>query len=198
MAVEGTPAQSLRGLVATSYHGFEESAAGRVRRREGPGSSIVVIFSFGEDWLIDGERLRSFAAGLRRCQVTTEHAGHSFGMHVNLAPPAARALFGVPLSELAEAAIPLEDLLGEPDLVERLWEAGDWAARFRALDEVFARRLADVRPTATAWAWRQLQASGGRTSVSSLGEKLGWSRKRLVARFRDEVGLPPKAAATPT
>ena len=33
-------------------------------RREGPGRDVVVILSFGEDWEIDGQRLRSFVAGL--------------------------------------------------------------------------------------------------------------------------------------
>ena len=31
--------------------------------------------------------------------------------------------------------------------------------------------------------------------VGELARELGWSRKRLVARFREHVGLPPKAVA---
>jgi AraC-like DNA-binding protein len=197
VAVEGTPAPSLRGLVATSYHGFEELAPGPVRRREGPGSSVVVILSFGKDWLIDGQRLTSFAAGLRLRQVTTEHAGHSFGMHVNLAPAAARMLFGMPLHELAQRAIPLGHVLGEPNLVARLHDAGSWPARFRMLDSVLQRRFADARPPPAeiVWAWRRLVESGGRIPVKTLCEELDWSRKRIAARFRDHVGLPPKAAS---
>ena len=196
MPVEGAPAESLRGLVATSYYGFEEAAPAPVRRREGPGASVVLIVSFGEEWLIDGNRLTSFAAGLRLSQVTTEHQGHSYGMHVNLAPPAARMLLGLPLHELAERAVPLEELF-EPDLVERLHDAGTWPARFRLLDAVLERRLRDAGPPSreTAWAWQQLVSSGGRLPVGRLAEELGWSRKRLVGRFRDEIGLPPKAAA---
>jgi AraC-like DNA-binding protein len=187
----------LRGLVATNYHGFEELAPGPVRRREGPGSSIVLILSFGEEWLIDGERLTSFAAGLRRRQVTTEHAGHSFGMHVNLTPAAARMLFGVPLHELAERAVPLEDVLGEPRLVERLYAVGSWPARFRLLDALLEKRFANAqaRSTEIVWAWERLVASGGRTPIGELCDQLGWSRKRIAARFRDEIGLPPKAVA---
>ena len=197
MAVEGTPAPLLRGLVATNYHGFEELAAGPVRRREGPGSSVVLILSFGEEWLIDGERLTSFAAGLRRHQVTTEHAGHSFGMHVNLAPPAARMLFRMPLHELAERAVPLEDVLGDPSLAERLHAADSWPTRFRLLDAVLEKWFADAQgPSAEiVWAWGQLAASGGRIPVNALCSELGWSRKRIAARFREEVGLPPKTVA---
>lgn len=45
------------------------------------------------------------------------------------------------------------------------------------------------------WAWRRLRATHGRVAIGELAAELGWSRKRIVARFRDEVGLPPKAVA---
>jgi hypothetical protein len=44
-----------------------------MRRREGPGSSVVVSISLGNEWLIDGELRASFIGGLRSSQVTTEH-----------------------------------------------------------------------------------------------------------------------------
>ncbi len=31
--------------------------------------------------------------------------------------------------------------------------------------------------------------------IAMLGEELGWSPKRLIARFREQVGLPPKQVA---
>ena len=37
--------------------------------------------------------------------------------------------------------------------------------------------------------------SGGRVRVRALAADLGWSPRRLIERFRDHVGLPPKAAA---
>jgi AraC-like DNA-binding protein len=168
-----------------------------MRRREGPGRDVVVIVSFGEEWLIDGERFTSFAAGLHVREVTTEHAGRSFGMQINLVPPAAYMLFGLPLHTLAHREVPLEDVLDEPFLAERLHEAGGWAERFRLLDSVLEKRLADARPPSegVVWAWRRLVETDGGVAVGTLAEELGWSRKRIVARFREQVGLPPKAAA---
>src|SRR5438093_4198285 len=119
MAVQGAPAAALRGKVS-SYYGFRETTSAPIRRREGPSPHVVVIVSFGEQWLIDGEPLTSFAAGLRDRQVTTEHAGRSFGMHLNIAPPAAYALFALPLSTLAHTAVALDDAFHEPSFVERL------------------------------------------------------------------------------
>ncbi len=168
-----------------------------MRRREGPGRDVVLIISFGEGWLINGERVESFAAGLHDRQVTTEHGGRSFGMQINVTPPWAYALFGLPLHTIARRTIPLEQVLGEPHVVERVYEAGGWEDRFHLLDEVLTKRLDGVRPPSggVVWAWRRLVETDGRVAVGALAEELGWSRKRIVARFREEVGLPPKAAA---
>src|SRR5688572_31671301 len=140
-----------------------------MRRREGPGAHVVLIVSFGEDWLIDGERVQSFAAGLHARQVTTEHDGCAYGMHVNLAPTAAHMLFGVPLDTLAHRVVPLEDVLGEPSLVDRLYEAGSWARRFALLDAVLVKGLADARPptAGVVWAWRRLVETGGKVPVGA-------------------------------
>jgi AraC-like DNA-binding protein len=151
---------------------------------------VVVILSFGETWTIDGQRLESFAGGLRDRQVTTRHEGRSFGIHVDLVPPAAHRLFGVPLDELAYSQVALEDVLDEPFLAERLAAAPSWQSRFRVLDEVFARRASP--PTEVDRAWRAIVASGGATRVGDLAQALGWSRKRLAARFREQVGVPAK------
>jgi AraC-like DNA-binding protein len=196
VAIEGAPAAALLGKVS-SYHGFHEETSAPIRRREGPGRDVVLIVSFGEDWLVNGEQFTSFVAGLHDRQVTTEHGGRSFGMHVNLAPPTAHALFKLPLHTLAHRAVPLEEVFVEPSLVDRLYEADCWDARFRLLDEVLARRLDDGRPPSpgVVWAWQRLVETGGRIKVATLAEQLGWSRKRIVARFREEVGLPPKAVA---
>lgn len=158
---------------------------------------IVVVVSFGEQWLIDDERFTSFAAGLHDVQVTTEHSGRAYGMQVNLAPPAAYMLFGLPLHELARREVPLEDVLAEPSLAERLHDEGSWSARFDLLDAVLATRLADACPptAGVVWAWQQLCATHGRVPVGGLAAELGWSRKRLVERFREQIGLPPKAVA---
>jgi AraC-like DNA-binding protein len=168
-----------------------------MRRREGPGAHSVLLVSFGEDWQIDGERVQSFAGGLHVRQVTTEHGGRASGIHVNLAPPAAYALFGLPLDALAQRVVPLEDVLDEPSLADRLHAAEGWRARFALLDGILLRRFGESTAASreVAWAWSRLVETGGRVAVGSLAAELGWSRKRIVARFREQVGLPPKAAA---
>ena len=196
MQVQADPALALRGRVAR-YYGFLEEACAPVKRREGPSRHVILEVSFGERWTIDGTEIGSFAAGLHTRQVTTEHSGRSFGLQVDLEPPAAYGLFGLPLHALAGRVVPLDDVLGEPLLVERLYDADSWQRRFELLDAVLTRRLGAARPASPGvdWAWRRLVETHGSVPIGVLAGELGWSRKRIVARFRDEVGLAPKAAA---
>jgi AraC-like DNA-binding protein len=202
MLVERGPHPALRGHVR-SYYGFTEETAGPLRRREGPGSSVVLVISFEHDWLMGQalaperpfDRFRSFVAGMHDAAVLTEHAGRSEGIQVNLSPPAAAVLLGVPMHEVARRIVPFEDVL-PGELVERLAEAPDWETRFDLLESAVAARLADrPRPDGVMWAWERLAETHGRVRVETLCRELGWSRRRLAARFRDEVGLSPKTVA---
>jgi AraC-like DNA-binding protein len=194
--VRAAPLPALRGLVC-AYSGFREAVPRPVRRREGPGIYAIVLVSFGETWSINDNHVESFAAGLHGRQVTTEHRGRSFGIQVDLSPVAAHVLFREPMHELADRVVPLEEVLGEPFLAERLHDRGGWADRFALLDSILARRLGDAPSPSReiSWAWHTLVQTGGRMRVAALATELGWSRQRIVARFREEVGLAPKAAA---
>ena len=200
-----TPAAGLRDLVGR-YCGFSEKTGRTTRRREGPGAEVVVILSFGNEWRIGGaldeisrlEPLGSFVGGLRGTSVLTEHDGQAAGIQVDLHPLGAHMLFGLPMHALAERNLPLDALLKGSDLlVEQLYESGSWEERFELLDLELSRRLAGARrPTpGVRWAWGRLRDTRGRAAVGPLAEELGWSRRRLVARFREEIGLPPKAVA---
>jgi AraC-like DNA-binding protein len=182
-----------------SYYGFEEVAAGTVRRHEGPGADVVIVISFGHEWRIDGERHTSFVGGLHDRQVVTEHDGRSYGMQVNVPAPMAYSLLGVPLHALAGRTVALDDVLGDEAnlLVERLAEADGWSERFDLLDAALAARVgrAPQPSPGVVWAYERLRATHGRARVGELTQELGWSRRRLAERFREQVGLPPKTVA---
>jgi AraC-like DNA-binding protein len=188
-----------------SYYGFTEETPGPLRRREGPGASVVVVISFEHEWLMGRaleperpfERFTSFVAGVHDAAVLTEHGGRSEGIQLNLAPPAAAALFGLSMHELARRIVPLEDVFLGDHLVERLAEAGDWETRLDLLEAALAARLIEHTPPSdgAAWAWRRLAETHGQIRVETLCDELGWSRRRLAARFREVVGLPPKTVA---
>jgi AraC-like DNA-binding protein len=200
------PDPRLSGYVG-AYTGYVEQTPGPLRRREVPSTHVTLILSFGPAIGVGGpgaagapaHSRTSFVAGLHDAPVVTEHAGRQHGIEVRLAPLAAGRLLGVPMDALANQVVALEDLLGRDAerLVEALYDAPGWAARFALLDEVIAARLQAGRPPSpgVAWAWGRLGETHGAVPIGALAAELGWSRRHLGARFREQVGIPPKLLA---
>jgi AraC-like DNA-binding protein len=184
------------------YCGFRERTSHPVRRRELPSADVTFVVGLGPELRLLEPRPAShssFVAGLDERSAVTEHDGEAAGVEVNLTPLAAHLLFRVPMHTLAHRVVELDDVLGpEADrLAERLYCAPAWPERFRILDETIAERIADAPEPSPgiAWAYQQLLASAGRVRVGVLASELGWSRKRLATRFREEIGLPAKSLA---
>ena len=95
--------------------------------------------------------------------------------------------------------VSLEDVFGSPraELAARLRELDDWDERFDLVERfLLARMQSGPTPApAVAFAWERLCASGGRVRVETLAAELGCSRRYLLARFREQVGLAPKTVA---
>ena len=204
--VSRSPAPRLRQHVL-GYCGYEEETVGFTRRRELPSGEVVVIIGFGPELettypsLAPGRAAthRSFVAGMHDTHCVVRTPGSQAGIQLNLTPLGAYLLFGVPMHELTNTVVELDDLLGgEGDLlVEQLHDAPGWEARFDLLDAALVRRLDAARPASpdVAWAWRRLIASGGRLRVDELCEELGCSRKHMARRFGEQIGVPPKTLA---
>ena len=193
--------------VARDYWGYAEQTGVPVRRRELPSAGVILIVNLGEPLLITQPQSKAhviptgggFVAGLHETYSVTETAGSQVGVELRLSPLGAYRLLGQPMDALSNRSVALDELYGgwAVDLAERLQEAMTWDVRFAALDGALACRLPSARtpPPEVAWAWRQLARSGGRVPISTLGDELGWSPKRLIARFREQIGLPPKQVA---
>ncbi|MFI7662049.1 helix-turn-helix domain-containing protein [Micromonospora parva] len=204
--VLGLPEARLRPFV-DRYLGYRERADVPLVRREPAGVFVVLILGWGAPLDVTDPRsaergvttVDSFVAGTFDSWCTTRTVGVGEGVELLLAPLTARRLLGLPLGELTNRAVDVGQLPGHwlDRLRDRLAEAPGWPQRFALLDRVLAARLTASPPVdpRLAWAWRWLVASGGRGSVGALAEELGWSRRHLAFRFRQDVGLPPKMAA---
>lgn len=200
----GTPHPSLRGVVLR-YEGYEERAVGPVTFRELPCTFVPIIIDLDAGWAVKHRqhteplRLGSFVAGVTDGPVLVGHDGSARCLQVNLTALGARRLVGLPMSELANQTVPIDDALGRfgRDLVQRVGEAPDWPSRFALMDKVLRARLAEAAPadSAVAWSLGRIVASGGATAIGDLAHELGWSHRRLIARYRDTVGLAPKLVA---
>jgi AraC-like DNA-binding protein len=185
------------------YQGYREWSAQPFRRREAPRGTIALIVSFGDPIrVVDGATCGthvSFVTGLDERAALAEYTGHQHGIEVNLSPPGAHMLLGFPMHEVAGRCVALEDVLGATgrELPERLATAPGWEARFALLDRLLAGRLAAARPASpdVVRAWTLLERSHGCVTVEALARELRCSRRHLAARFREQVGLPPKTVA---
>ena len=103
------------------------------------------------------------------------------------------------MSEIAGGMVRAEDLLGNAvaALRERLGAERDWERRLDIVEAFLASRLLAMARTGTpaTWAYERLWQSHGMERIEAIASQLGWSRKHLAARFRDEIGLSPKTVA---
>lgn len=196
--VEAVPSAALRPYV-TRLCAYREHYAAPVTRSEMAMPGAVLILAFGNAMEAGGRRVTAFGGGLGDRFTVTRTAGPTEGVEVFLTPFGARRLYGLPMRQLRNQVVPVGDLLGAwaELLVERLAGTPTWHARLALADRLLCERIAagPALGPELPWAWARLLESGGRLGVSSLAESLGWSHRHLVARFQDQVGLPPKTAA---
>jgi AraC-like DNA-binding protein len=166
---------------------------------------VPVIINLGPAFrLIDPHRntselYGSFVAGLHDCPTLVETGGPSVAMQVNFTPVGARLLFGLPMAELYNRVVELDDVFGVPGrwLVAELGEAQTWETRFETLDSFLSARAQEGRPPSAIalHGWHRLKETAGGIGIGSLATEMGYSRKHVIARFREEIGLAPKTLA---
>lgn len=197
----GALADRLGGCV-----GYQDRIGFPVRRREIPCSRVTVIVALGDPVEVvrapdgaAGGTLTCFVAGVRDRMAVTGVRGIQRGVQLSLGPARAHAILGLPMHELGNTMVDLAAVLGRDGalLPERLAEAPTWRARFEILAAFLERRLADgpAPDPGVERALRWLAASGGDVRIGELADRLGWTRRHLARRFREQVGLSPKTVA---
>lgn len=193
---ERRPSDPVRRLLTRNYVAFAQPATSGERWLATPTPTATVIVNTGAAF---GGLPTSFVTGLSDTHDVVEQFGAIECVDLKLTPLGAYTLLGVPLDELTNEIADLSDVLG-PDaahLTERLANTPGWAARFAVLDEfLLVRAEAGPAPSPeVGWAWRRLVETSGAVPVGTLAHEVGWSRRHLVTRFRQQVGLPPKTVA---
>jgi len=196
-----SPPLHLREYVR-DYVGGREDSATPICRREVPTGLVPVILNVAGRVRSPNTRgtwteHTTFAAGLHESFTFAESIGPSDGLQVNFSALGARLFFQGPLHELTNRIVAIEELLGRQaeSLLDELDDARTWDARFEIVDRLIERRVSDARLPCDplVWAWRQLVQSQGRVRINFLVERIGWSEKTFVKRFRSELGLAPKS-----
>jgi hypothetical protein len=83
-------------------------------------------------------------------------------------------------------------------LADRLASTVSWPRRLAIVEERLTSMAASgPKPDPmVAWVWNRLRLSGGRTRITDLLAGTGHSHRHVATRFRHQVGLTPKAAAS--
>jgi AraC-like DNA-binding protein len=200
------PAPRLREHIR-HYMGYVLRYASFQRGLEVPTIDVVLIVNLGAALRIVDPRdpvgsavdCNAVVGGLSDSYIFTESNGSMDGLQINFTPLGAYRFLGLPMSEVTNRVVELEDLFGAwgRRLRFELQEAPGWEARFAILDAVFTTRISAARGPAPGivWAWGRLSAADGRIDIGSLATELGWSRKHLISQFKEQIGLAPKTVA---
>jgi AraC-like DNA-binding protein len=202
--VRQPPSQRLRPYLLSPLEGWTQTHGSLTKLREVPFPGVPLIFGLGGSWLIESpetrepERHESFVSGLHAAPAFVEPGDSSWScIELRLTPVAAHRILGLPMHELANTSVPLELLVnGAGELNDRMRDTESWPERFALVESLLCRRLADSQASREIeWSWHELRRTAGRAPIGVLAGELGWSHRRLIARFREQVGLAPKAVA---
>jgi len=180
------------------YAPWHEVVDQPVRRWETPTGGISLILSFGPAMRVSSASaprpitVTSFVVGMYDETALTEHDGVGHGVQIDLTAAGAFALLGLPMDELTNRVVLAEvSRLDVDGLVDHLLDVPGWAERSRILDQALGRAMGSGPRLApeVAWVDRQLRAHPDRVRIGPLAEQIGWSRSRLVGRFRRAVDL---------
>lgn len=173
-----SPAFALQSFV-TDICGYRETAGGHYRQVEYAPLALPLVINFEAPFAIalgrtpnEDDRYDSFAAGLYAGPVLIDSFGHCCCLQVNFTLAGARHFFRMPLSELTDRMVPLDDVLGSEGraLREMLGNEPDWGRRFDLVEAFITCRLAaaPIQGLQVAWAVEQVLEAAVRPALVRL------------------------------
>ena len=177
------------------------------RSRALPRGAVTLIIDVGhrqrvDFYAADGRTRLSvpsaFVTGSHTASYVSEMSADEPAMAVHFRPGGAFPFFGIPLSDLENAHVGLDQVWGRAgvELHERLIDAPDPAARFGILEDfLLSRPWPSARRHPGVAAALAAIENNPSIRIADIRDLVGVSTKRLIALFRAEVGLSPKAYA---
>jgi AraC-like DNA-binding protein len=161
-----------------------------------PGSSVQLFVRASAECPLDYQvHVNGVRSRLKRKPIGGEPA-----LVIRLAPRVARHIIGVPLNELVDATVSLEQVWSDDgrELRHALVGMFDPAARARLVQAAVLNRFAACHESLASHTAlmervrRLLQSRFAVPSVSHMANELGTSERRLRRAFNDATGLTPK------
>jgi AraC-like DNA-binding protein len=177
------------------------------RSRALPRGAVTVIIDVGQRqkldfYAADGQtRLNvppAFITGSHTASYVSDIAADEPVVAIHFRPGGAFPFFGIPLSELENAYVGLDQVWGRDglELHERLIDAPSAQARFGIVEGfLLSRPWSSVHRDPCVRAAMTAIEDNPSIRMAEIRDLVGMSTKRLIAAFRAEVGLSPKAFA---
>jgi AraC-like DNA-binding protein len=177
------------------------------RSRALPRGAVTVIIDVGQRqkldfYAADGQtRLDvppAFITGSHTASYVSDIAADEPVIAIHFRPGGAFPFFGIPLSELENAYVGLDQVWGRDglELHARLIDASSAEARFRIVEQfLLSRPWSAVHRDPCVGAAMSAIEDNPSIRMAEIRDLVGMSTKRLIAAFRAEVGLSPKAYA---
>ncbi|HEY9304875.1 MAG TPA: helix-turn-helix transcriptional regulator [Mycobacterium sp.] len=172
-----------------------------------PRGAVTVIFDVGQRqqlnfYAADGTtRLTvppAFITGSHTASYVSNIPAGEPVMAVHFRPGGAFPFLGIPLGDIENAYVGVDEVWGSAgrDLHERLIETASPEGRFAILEQFLLSRpsLTIERQPGVAAAMRAIENDPS-IRMADIHEQVGTAPKHLIAMFRAEVGLSPKAYA---
>lgn len=199
------PAPPLADYV--EFFGHWRHSGPDYRSRALPRGAVTIVFDVGQrqqlDFYTADGRTRlpvppAVVTGPHRAAYVTDIAADEPAMAIHFRPGGAFPFLGIPLGDLQDVAVGLDDIWGRSghELHERLIAAPSVAARFVILEGFLLSRarFSVPRDPGVAVALAAVEANPS-VRMAEVRRLTGLSTKRMIALFRAEVGLAPKAYA---
>lgn len=184
------------------YFVWEGEAKERIEVQSPPSGLGAIVFSYGDPtWATQHSTTEipvpeSFICGLFTTNYQRILSGKIGMFGIVFKIPAIHNFFGLRMSTLVNARMPLELLLEHNDaaLPGKMKNAGDVETRIRLSEEFLLPRVPAARANLTiideAHAW--IDEKNGLVTVDEVSEKFGISKRYLEKQFLVKVGVSPK------
>jgi AraC-like DNA-binding protein len=192
------------GRYVEFYWMLEDRSAASGTQRIVPDGRSGVILNFANPFesLTDGvwkSQPECFFVGQITGPLLLRPSGPAGMLGIQFRPHGAAQLLGMPVSELTDSAIALEDLSRRLSReLERVRDLSSLTQAVAALDPIlhaFAERSrtdARIDDGLVSYAVRDIEHTCGRISVRDVADRIGWSTRQLQRRFKEAVGISPK------
>ncbi|GAB3173479.1 helix-turn-helix transcriptional regulator [Telluribacter humicola] len=167
-----------------------------------PTGYTSLIFNYGDPYRVINEKYKdvptpaTFLSGQATKSYRLQLSGQIGIVGVVMKPSAIHTLFGIPMYEMSDERIAMEDVLGKEALYlhEQILEAGTAAGRIQTIEQFLLRKLSQPKGAfdRTDYVANLIMEKRGVLPIRDLMDELYVCQRQFQRHFLKKVGVSPK------